>query len=142
MFTCPRRNNSIRLKDVWEPDIWKETKGVATYWPEGREALRPRTCSFCHGAHPQDVFKLFEAGWEDDDHTQSLRMRGFLCVPGTRAERVAEDKSWRPHTKRISVPMRQPFPMLFFYVDHFTHDQVDTLNVIVEDLHRRLPKPR
>ena len=142
LLTCPRRTDSIKGADIWERTRWVSTPGILVYWPEGRKAQRPRTCSHCHGAHPKDVFTLLDAGWEDDDSRQHLRTRGYLLVPGTRAEKVASDKSWYPGTNRKEDPMPQPFPLLYFYVDHFTEDQIAQLNTINEDMHKRLPKPR
>lgn len=58
-FNCPRRLISLtRPHDEWCSDHWDYTRD---YWPV--TAPKPRTCSYCHGVHPDDVIPLLVAGW-------------------------------------------------------------------------------
>lgn len=140
VFTCPRRLDKIKGVDDWVVGRWDRLQGPRVYWPPHR--AKPRTCSHCHSIHPQDTFALLADGWEDDGDVAGvmIRVRGYLLVPGSRAERVAAARAWFPGSASIeSRVMAQPFPLAYFYVAHFTGDQLAALNVLHDDMLKRLP---
>ena len=62
LFNCPRRLVEVQR----EHDSWRsgsEYWGVRPndHWPE--TLPKPRVCSFCNTAHPDDVIPLLVAGW-------------------------------------------------------------------------------
>jgi len=58
--------------------VWiGEYGGGGTSWPW---PWNPRTCSFCGGAHPQDILRLLAEGWEAGSTTKAYKW--YLEVPG------------------------------------------------------------
>lgn len=87
---------------------WRETVGTPTptcrssggiFWPEGEP--RPRTCSYCGGAHPDDAIALIMRGWEVETTGKSYKL--YLRPPGPRS----------------------PVPPVKVYTYHFDQRQAD-----------------
>ena len=83
-------------------------------WPEGWAAGqrilydKPRTCSYCGGAHPDDVIALMERGWWVE----------------------ATDKNYKRYLHAPSG-LPEPSPPVKIYVQHFSEAQVDRFNKII-----------
>lgn len=137
--TCPRRGEGgvsarFPLPDYWETGRWATTqeehdaevaadqaeakkKGYtlisSEYW--WRLGVPPRTCSFCGGAHPDDVNALLREGWLVDPTDKHYKR--YLAEPdGT-----------------------QPVPPVKVYTMHFTAEQVTEFNAILTA--RAHPRP-
>ncbi|MFG7180722.1 hypothetical protein ACGYQ5_14435 [Burkholderia pseudomallei] len=96
-FNCPRRLISLaRAHDEWRHDHWGSCP--SDFWPPA--APKPRTCSYCHGAHPDDVIPLLVAGW----HLQTT------------------DKPYKFYLRPPSG--HDPVPSVEVYLAHWSQQQV------------------
>jgi hypothetical protein len=123
---------AVQLEHVakWERDRWNR-HGDSDRWPDGYPY--PRTCSYCGGAHPDDVVALVKAGWEVESTTKYYKR--YLHPPG-----------WREHLRRTLAVIRagllegeshqsspiSPVPPVKVYVMHFSQEQIDAFNAAVK----------
>lgn len=86
-----------------DADLWRFT------------GLVPRTCSFCGGIHPDDAIALIGMGWTVDPTTKGYKR--YLEPPKAVG---GEELKW------------SPVPPVKLYVYHFTTEQIDRFNAILE----------
>ena len=71
-----RRRLRLKFPRLWFlPSNWHQG---GTYWAHAPE-LMPRSCSFCGCAHPDDVQKLLDAGWQV--HVCDNRAKCYIQPP-------------------------------------------------------------
>jgi len=104
--------------DEWKTNRWVST-GDAVKWPVGFE--HPRTCSYCGGAHPEDILALMKLGWEVQPTEKNYKR--YLHPPG--------------YAARLRDDTNSPVPPLKFYTWHLTLAQIDRYNAILTP--RELP---
>lgn len=109
--------------------VAEESQGRSTiyYSPVGDKWVWdgpiPRTCSFCGGVHPDDAFRLIEAGWEIEI---AKSYKFYLNPPGYHAHltnfRIGEKSDYH-----------SPVPPVKGYSHHFTKEQTDRLNLLYRE---------
>lgn len=131
---CPRRPEGPFVfpeEDQWETDRWGQREEDVWNW-----SWSPRTCSFCGGAHPEDVFKLIEEGWEldktDKCYKAYLEPPGYAQAHAATLRAIRASKGGDLDTSRIPS-VWSPVPPVKVYTQHFTKEQVDRLNVAMKE---------
>lgn len=87
LFYCERRNeikSSLPAqppRDEWIHDRWDQS---GTRWPTEHDHLKPRVCSYCGGAHPDDVARLLNEGdWQvsltDKNYKAYIEQPRYYC---------------------------------------------------------------
>jgi len=101
-------------------------------WMRGGERWewpwQPRTCSYCGGAHPDDILRLLGEGWEVDVTDKSYKR--YIQPPRTDTRRVFLGTGCEGH----EIPERpwHPVPPVKLYVQHFDEKQVELFNSQLE----------
>jgi hypothetical protein len=150
--TCPRRIGELgpwqraENLDHWQRGRWAATQAEAdaevadfmarnprggignVLWCYAGE--QPRTCSFCGGAHPEDVIALLRAGWTVDGTDKAYKR--YLDPPGYRASVEAWLQARQlglpdPAIERVPAPV----PPVKVYVQHFTADQIERFDHVL-----------
>jgi hypothetical protein len=143
--TCPRRQENPHADhafpgpDHWEADRWRDNP-----WPE-QLGEPPRLCSFCGGAHPDDIIALLERGFEHERAAYKT-YKGYIHEPGygdyMRALLAAmQEDPESAHVKAGSAaPDRVgiPGPPVKLYIQHFTDEQRKRLNELLKTQHEHL----
>lgn len=133
------RDGLSRLRDwvnVHVAPIGRGRYYGGAYWPRG--APKPRVCSFCGSAHPDDAIALVKLGWEV--HAPNDPRKRFLHPSGHRqyVERLWHDvmaeADGSPMEKAPEV--RSPVPPVRIYTQHFSSGQIVAFN---EALARQSP---
>lgn len=139
-ITCPSRMNpwtahaKIEGVDHWERNSWHRYDQWRR-WPEGFDP--PRTCSFCGGAHPDDVIALIERGWEVDGTDKAYKR--YLEPPGYRAQARRWTERLHDASVEIGSEIVGPVPPVKVYGWHFSEAQRERFN---EAIVRRIePRP-
>lgn len=99
-FNCPRRLIGLaRPYDEWRNgrERWNEDSN----WPSALS--KPRTCSYCGGAHPDDVIPLLVAGWHLETTDKPYK---FYVRPSSSSESA------------------EPTPCVKVYLMHWSQEQV------------------
>lgn len=147
--TCPRRMNDMgpweykEGLDWWVRGTWAATQQeadaeVADFMaahPRGGignvlwlyPGEQPRTCSFCGGAHPDDIVALLRAGWEVEGTSKSYKR--YLEPPGHR--RYMDEIMAHRGTADGAAPRPRypsPVPPVKVYVQHFSEEQIAAFN--------------
>lgn len=158
--TCPRRMSEVgpweyaEGLDTWEANRWTDDHDAAE---REREDFRrrnptggcsgtmgewlgpgplPRSCSFCGGAHPDDVIALIEAGWEAEQSTKGYKL--YLNPPGTVAARRKLRAEVNSGTDMVDAMEEstervwQPVPPVKVYMQHFSQAQADRANAALK----------
>ncbi|TAL13933.1 hypothetical protein EPN95_04570 [Patescibacteria group bacterium] len=99
--------------DVWSTHTWGPFYGAK--WPE--EFERPRTCSFCGGANPEDVVRLIEKGWEVQKTDKKYKF--YLHPPGYH-DYIMSDQT----PEGASVPFPSVVPPVKIYTMHIQTEEV------------------
>lgn len=94
-----------------------------TRWPDGEP--KPRTCSYCGGAHPDDVLTLMHRGWEVDATDKGYKR--YLHPPGYRAA----NEEFRASGRWAGPPT--PVPPVKVYTYHFDSRQIAAFNYALEE---------
>ncbi|MCI0391871.1 MAG: hypothetical protein MOB07_24275 [Acidobacteria bacterium] len=113
-FFCRRRMdnpanspyNYDRPMDYWSRAHWNTF--YPSQWPE--QYQKPRTCSLCGCANPEDAQGLIEAGWQLE--LMRDRMKGWLRPP-VQLDQKPDDK----------LPYVLPTPPVTLYAAHYTPSQ-------------------
>ena len=110
-MTCPRRMTEMGPWQYQENlDFWNGMR-----YPALPDGSRVRTCSFCGGAHPEDVIRLLEAGWEDERTDKPYK--GYLHPPGTK---LHDHRTFHRGEKVPRPPLLDTmFGQVKFYAPHF-----------------------
>jgi hypothetical protein len=92
---------------------------------------QPRVCSFCGGAHPEDVLRLIAEGWEVEPSLKGYK--GYLHPPGyTQSMQGAMRKMGRGMDPIRALAERpsvsDPTPPVKIYAQHFSPAQLEELN--------------
>jgi len=104
--------------------------GTRWEWP-----WQPRTCSFCGGAHPDDILQLMRERWEIEGTDKGYKR--YVQPPGSSARHEAFIVHMRDNAKRMREPAEgwrsegwSPVPPVKLYVQHFSEEQVKRFNTI------------
>jgi len=136
--TCPRRISDwgpwehVENLDHWEVDCWGLRD--SDRWPDS--FLKPRTCSFCGGAHPRDVIALLNSGWEVEGTTKGYKR--YLHPPGYTAymeQWLAYHRSQYADDKPLPKPTVKfvdPIPPVKVYVYHFSEAEINEFNALLK----------
>lgn len=129
----PERGN---VKDCWETDRW-DGRSDSEYWPIGFD--KPRTCSYCGGAHPEDAIKLMEQGWEVEATTKSYKR--YMQPPGFAgwfAQMLEQIDPKQPMSKQLEgYGVKSPVPPVKLYIEHFTDEQIDRFNQLIRTRYKK-----
>jgi hypothetical protein len=133
-FTCPRRN--YRADGL--PDHWSELRWVSGFSKFPARHLKPRTCSYCGAGHPEDLIELVRAGWEVESTNKHYKR--YIRPPGFRLfqERWT---GWMLSDKSIPFDYLgyvETNPSVKMYTQHFTKQQVEEYNAILEETYHNL----
>lgn len=96
----------------------------------------PRCCTYCGGAHPDDVLDLMEGGWEIEPTTEAYKR--YLNSPGTRKHRISFLNAMQNAMKNKSddilsskdLPQFHGFTVKV-YIQHFSEEQIRRFNIIL-----------
>lgn len=118
------------------PAWWAKRIAEAFNWYQGGDTWKwqwqPRTCSYCGGAHPDDVLKLMRQDWEVEATTKGYKR--YLQPPGHRARHNAIMARMRDHEDPFGPGLPEtwsPVPPVKVYVQHFNDEQIRRFNEIV-----------
>jgi len=109
---CPRRGEGPVLApppDYWQRGRWSKEVGSSGRWTG--PGMAPRTCSFCGGAHPDDVVGMVRGG-------------------GWRLG--STDKAYKYYLNPADE-RRKPVPPVKVYLQHFDDEARASLNAALED---------
>lgn len=133
-LTCPRRMFEMGPWSRQENlDHWSTSRWGSHYphqWPEG--FVRPRSCSFCGGAHPDDAIGLMAAGWEVERTGKSYKR--YIQPPGFGDYQKALVASIRDQgLDTFEYGFVLPTPPVKIYISHFDQDQIDRFNAALKE---------
>lgn len=120
----PTRVGDALRRRGWKTEYPTSKRYGGTFWPAGFDT--PRACSYCGGAHPDDVVRLLLAGWEVEPTDKSYKK--YLHPPGYEASMLETRESG---FKKWNGP-RSPVPPVKVYVYHFNQRQVDAFNAALD----------
>lgn len=136
---CPRRSEGpfhLPETDTWSLDRW----------PSHPRLKKVRTCSYCGCTHPEDVLQLLREGWEHGSTTKHYK--GYIELPGTEAYQNAMTAWIQDGGLDNGTPAPAPLvdadmlmtemPPVKFYIQHFSKQQVDELNALIEARHSEM----
>lgn len=122
---------AVDAKHEAEKKRWEEESNGRTtihYSPVGDkwvwDSPVPRTCSFCGSIHPDDAFRLIEAGWEIEI---AKSYKFYLNPPGYREHM---DRCLRGE---FGDGYHSPVPPVKGYSPHFNEEQVKRLNAALAE---------
>lgn len=145
-FVCPifQLEGGVRVDkaDRWENDRWLNPLGRPTiYFP--KDVTPPKTCSYCGGAAPQEVLRLMrEHEFEPVATTKSYKQ--YLAAPGyylyqARLNEFFADKENVGKTPFLTSELleaprdyRDAIPQIKVYTAHFSTEEVEEFNKLVE----------
>lgn len=95
-------------------------------WPEGFP--KPRTCSYCGSANPDDILVLLKMGWECEMSTKSYK--SYWHPPGylERLDMVFGDINAFVEAHTAPPKHINPVPPVKLYSNHVTNDMVSQIN--------------
>jgi len=100
-------------------------------WYQGGDrwewAWQPRTCSFCGGAHPDDILKLMREGWEIEGTDKGYKR--YVEPPRSGERTLFTGAGCRGH--KVAVRPWHAVPPVKLYVQHFSEEQVKRFNIIL-----------
>jgi hypothetical protein len=134
---CPRRQG----RDEYLPDRWNTDR-----WAQDREGAKfpnfqpPRTCSFCGGAHPEDLIELLRLGWEvgetDKPYKRYMHPPGFRLHQERWSSWMVNQRSGGSFFDHLGYV--DPTPPVKLYTQHFSESQVNDFNAILEERYRNI----
>lgn len=99
-FVCPRRIVRDLQEDEWRDGATRWTgKSGFEVWPDG--FMKPHTCSYCGGIHPDDAIELLIDGWEFEQTEKPWKF--YMHPPGGEAYPVPAVKVYLMHWTREQV---------------------------------------
>lgn len=117
-------------------DFGKPSRMGGTEWRQEWGAM-PRTCSYCGGAHPDDLIAMVQRGWES--HGTSKGYKKYIEPAGMYAYQVAMARAMRvpnptaPPPVCSSVPYPgSPVPPVKLYIQHFSDEQIRRFNAALD----------
>jgi hypothetical protein len=135
------RNDWNRWLDRLEQRGWSLPRRRRVYggtrWPGGP---RPRTCSYCGSAHPDDAIRMVLAGWDVEATTKSYKR--YLHPPGWAEAR----RRWHVAVRAGVDPVESfggpasPVPPVKVYVTHFNDTQRQAFNAALHAADDRAEK--
>ena len=131
-------SSPFRIPSSCSEGYWEDNEADPRRWigdhrhfPEGFR--KPRTCSFCGGAHPDDVMELIKAGWEVDPSDKSYKT--YVHPPGNVTQTYKDLE--RNFVQDPLTPMeraqriRDVTPPIKLYAQHISPEQLAELNTHV-----------
>lgn len=107
----------------WETDRWAPRDKYVFWdpaWPDP-----PRTCTYCGGVCPSDVFHLLAQGWEIEGTGKCYK--AYINPPGSAAHHKQLVESFGD-SEREPPQFRTPNPPLKFYAHHCTEEELQRFN--------------
>lgn len=92
---------------------------------------QPRTCSYCGGAHPDDILRLIYEGWEVEETTKAYKR---YIEPPRVGTQTLEGPYCAIHESdpiRVAIRNWHAVPPVKLYVQHFSDAQIEEFNKLL-----------